>query len=61
MVRMNLRFVTKTYVMGGPFDFKGGEPMGWVILKTREKHLTSIFIQNIMQPTTAEKKLTHVQ
>ena len=28
MVRMNLRFVTKAYVMVGPFDFKGGEPMG---------------------------------
>lgn len=42
VVMMNLKLVTKTYVMGGPFDFKGGEPMGWVILK--KKFLTSIFI-----------------
>ena len=35
VVRMNLRFVTKTYVMGGPFDFKGREPMEWMILKKK--------------------------
>ena len=55
VVRMNLKFVTKTYVMGGPFGFKGRKPMEWVILK---KYLSykHIYTKKFMQPTTAEKK-----
>ena len=56
VVRMNLRFVTKTYVMGGPFDFKGREPMEWMILKKKKPILQTYLYQKILQPTTAEKK-----